>query len=41
MAKSMGVNAAGVAGHWDYPVLTINYFIREAFGVTHMWAFGW
>lgn len=41
MAKSMGVEAAGVAGHWDYPVLTINYFIREAFGVTHMWAFGW
>ena len=41
MAKSMGVNAAGVAGHWDYPVLTVNYFIREAFGVTHMWAFGW
>ena len=41
MAKSMGVEAAGVAGHWDYPVLTLNYFIREAFGVTHMWAFGW
>ncbi len=41
MAKSMGVEAAGVAGHWDYPVLTINYFIREAFGVTHMWVFGW
>ena len=36
MAKSMGVEAAGVAGHWDYPVLTLNYFIREAFGVTHM-----
>ena len=41
MAKSMGVEAAGVARHWDYPVLTLNYFIREAFGVTHMWAFGW
>ena len=41
MARAMGVDAAGVAGHWDYPVLTINYFIREAFGVTHMWAFGW
>ena len=25
----------------DYPVLTINYFIREAFGVTHLWVFGW
>ena len=41
MARSMGVDAAGVAGHWDYPILTINYFIREAFGVTHMWVFGW
>ena len=41
MARSMGVEAAGVAGHWDYPILTINYFIREAFGVTHMWVFGW
>lgn len=41
MAKAMGVKAAGVAGHWDYPVLTVNYFIREAFGVTHMWVFGW
>lgn len=41
MARSMGVETAGVAGHWDYPILTINYFIREAFGVTHMWAFGW
>ena len=41
MSKLMGVEAAGVAGVWDYPVLTVNYFIREAFGVTHLWVFGW
>ena len=40
-SKLMGVEAAGVAGVWDYPVLTVNYFIREAFGVTHLWVFGW
>ena len=40
MAKILGVDAAGVAGAPDYPVLTINYFIREAFGVTHLWVFG-
>ena len=41
MAKILGVDAVGVAGVPDYPVLTINYFIREAFGVTHLWVFGW
>jgi len=41
MSRMLGVEAAGVAGHWDYPVLTVNYFIREAFGVTHLWVFGW
>lgn len=41
MAELLGVSAAGVTGHWDYPLLTINYFIREAFGVTHLWVFGW
>lgn len=41
MAKRLGVEVAGVTGHWDYPLLTVNYFIREAFGVTHLWAFGW
>lgn len=40
MAMLQGVNAAGVAGSPDYPLLTVNYFIREAFGVTHLWAFG-
>jgi len=41
MSRMLGVEAAGVAGHWDYPLLTINYFIREAFGMTHLWVFGW
>jgi len=40
MSRMLGVEAAGVAGHWDYPLLTINYFIREAFGMTHLWVFG-
>lgn len=41
MAKMLGVDAAGVAGKPDRPLLTVNYFIREAFGVTHLWVFGW
>ena len=41
MSKSVGVDAAGVAGHFDNPILTLNYFIREAFGITHFWVFGW
>lgn len=40
MAKRMGVQVAGVAGGWDHPLLTVTYFIREAFGVTHLWVFG-
>jgi len=30
-----------VAAPWGYPLVMLNYFIREAFGVTHLWAFGW
>lgn len=41
MSKALGVEAAGVAGDFDYFLLTLNYFIREAFGVTHFWVFGW
>lgn len=41
MAKLLGVEAAGVAGKPDRPLLMVNYFIREAFGVTHLWVFGW
>lgn len=40
MAKMLGVEAAGVAGHLGYPVYTLSCFIREAFGVTHLWVFG-
>ena len=41
MAKLLGAEAAGVAGPFDYPIATLNYFIREAFAVTHLWVFGW
>jgi hypothetical protein len=41
MCKMLGVEAAGVAGHWDYPALTVSQLIREAFGMTHLWVFGW
>ena len=41
MSEALGVEAAGVAGGFDHILLTINYFIREAFGVTHFWVFGW
>ena len=41
MARLQGVEAAGVAAPWGYPLVMLNYFIREAFGVTHLWAFGW
>lgn len=41
MCRMLGVEAAGVAGHWDYPTLTVSQFIREAFGMTHLWVFGW
>lgn len=40
MSKLLGVSAAGVAGHKGNPVATLNFYIREAFGVTHLWVFG-
>lgn len=40
MAKDLGVEAAGVAGYPGYPLVMLNFFIREAFGVTHLWVFG-
>ena len=40
MAAMQGIKAAGVAGKYDYPLTTVNYFIREAFGVTHLWVLG-
>lgn len=41
MCRMLDVEPAGVAGHWDYPALTASQFIREAFGMTHLWVFGW
>ena len=41
MARLQGVEAAGVAAPWGYRMVMLNYFIREAFGVTHLWVFGW
>ena len=41
MSRLMGMEAAGVAAPWGYPMVMLNYFIREAFGVTHLWVFGW
>ena len=41
MAKLQGVTAAGVAAPWGRTMVMLNYFIREAFGVTHLWVFGW
>lgn len=41
MARIRGVEAAGVSAPWGYPLVMLNYFIREAFGVTHLWVFGW
>ena len=40
-ARKLGVaDAAGVAAPWGYFFVMLNYFIREAFGVTHFWVFG-
>ena len=41
MAAQLGAaDAAGVAAPWGYFFVMLNYFIREAFGVTHLWVFG-
>lgn len=37
IAKELGANPLGVAGKTSYPVLMINYFIREAAAVAVMW----
>lgn len=42
MAEKLGASdPAGVAAPWGYFFVMLNYFIREAFGVTHLWVFGW
>ena len=40
MARALGMNPAGVKGNLGYPIYTLGMFIREAFGVTHLWVFG-
>jgi len=40
MAKALGVEAYGIAGHTSMPTLMVNYFIREAFAVSYYWVFG-
>ena len=37
MAQTLGAEALGVAARTTYPVLMLNYFIREAFAVTVLW----
>ena len=42
MAEKLGIaDPAGVAAPWGYFFVMLNYFIREAFGVTHLWVLGW
>lgn len=40
MAKMLGVEVYGIPGRTSYPVLMTNYFIREAFGMVHLYVFG-
>ena len=40
MAARLGVTASGYAAAPGNPLLALNFFIREAFGVTHLWVFG-
>ena len=40
MSEGLGVKAAGVAAYPGNPFLALNFFIREAFGVTHLWLLG-
>lgn len=42
MAEDLGyVDPIGIAGKTSYPTLLINYAIREAFGLTHYYVFGY
>ena len=40
MAKKLGVDAVGCSCSPGNPLLALNFYIREAFGVTHLWVFG-
>lgn len=41
MAKMLGAEAIGIPGNLGYPIFTLGCFIREAFGLTHLWVFGY
>lgn len=40
MARLLGVESAGYAAYPGWFLIALNYYIREAFGVTWLWAFG-
>ena len=40
MARQMGYTLSGVPGHTTYPLLRLNYFVREGFGMVYLWVFG-
>ncbi|MGI5935431.1 MAG: YdcF family protein [Oscillospiraceae bacterium] len=39
MARDLGADPVGVAGKTSYPILRLNYFIREGFAVAYKWVF--
>ena len=40
MARMLGVELCGIPARTSYPVLMTNYFIREAFGMVHLYVYG-
>jgi len=40
MANMLGKEVYGIPGRTSYPVLKLNYFIREAFGMVHLRVYG-
>jgi len=40
IGEKLGVELGAISAHTTYPSIMLNYFIREAFGVTYQWVFG-
>ena len=40
IARGLGAEISGIPAHTTYPTVRLNYFIREAFGVTYQLVFG-
>ena len=40
MGRMLGKELLGIPGRTSYPVLRLNYFIREAFGMVHLRVYG-